>query len=238
MNQMNAKTPLDRKPRRAMLIALTCSLTLAIAATGYGAVTIYDNDFKSRSEFKTVRKAAGGKACDRTWHKRKALGIKVKQKRKTTCAYEVPVYADRSGANMTVKAVFKVSSEDTTSKVRRGAFGLLAMRASNSARYQLRVFPKSGRWELRRGPASNEFPAKGKLKKAAGLDKRNKIVMQLSGDRINAWVNGKRVIKDKVDGSSAQVDGTATRVGIGQKNKAERPTTGFINLVRLDLPDP
>jgi hypothetical protein len=139
---------------------------------------------------------------------------------------------------MTVKAVFKIFSEGTTSKIRRGAFGLLALRASNSSRYQLRVFPKSGRWELRRGPNSSEFPISGKLKKAPGLDKRAKVVMQLSGDTINASINGKHAVKDKVDPSSAEVGGTATRVGIGQNAKAARPTSGSVNLLRIDLPDP
>lgn len=226
-----------RLPRRGALIALVALICAAVAATGFAAVTIYSNNFKSRSDFKTVRKVAGGKPCDRNWVKRKAFGITA-AKGKTVCAYEPPVYADGSGADQSVKAVLKVLSEGANKKTKRGAFGFLAMRASDTTRYQLRVFPKNRRWELRRGPGSKQFPVKGKLKKIAPLDKRNTVQMRLTGDRVDVWVQGKRVVRGLSDSAAAEVSGNAVRVGLGQTRKTKRPTSGLFNLLRIDLPTP
>lgn len=226
----------EPRRRRAALIALGCVIAGSLAAGALASVTIYTNDFKAKHEFKTVSKAAGGKACERFWHKKKAFGIEAKKK--TECAYEIPVFSDGSGGNLNVKTFFKAFSANTTSKIRKGTFGFLALRASNSARYQLRVFPKGRRWELRRGPASGQFPVKGKLKQIAPFDKRNDVQMRVSGDKIDVWVQGKAVVKGLVDSSAAQVSGSGIRIGIGQANKAKRPTSGIFNKVRVDLPKP
>jgi hypothetical protein len=229
-----ARTP---RSRRAFVVALAAAAAMAVAASSFGAVTIYSNDFGSRAEFKSVRKVAGGKPCDRDWYKKKALGIRI-AKRSTECAYEPPVYADGPGGDLAVKAVFKVLSEDSSGKVRRGAFGLVAVRASANARYQLRVFPKSGRWELRRSPGSDAFPVEGKSGKVAEIDKRNAIQLRVTDDTIDAWINGERIVKGKVDPAAAEIGGTAVRLGIGQARKPNGPTKGTINLVRIDLPNP
>lgn len=226
-----------RPPRKGIAAATALAVIAVTAATALASVTIYDNDFKSKPDFKSVRKAAGGKACDRAWYKQKDFGITI-EKRQTECAYEPPIFADGAGADLTAKMIFKVFSENTTSKIRQGAFGFLSLRASNSTRYQLRIFPKAGRWELRRTPASSEFPVKGKLGKIAPLDERNQVQMRITDDTIDAWIQGKRVVKAKVDSDAAEVSGTAIRIGIGQANKAKRPTAGTINSLRVDLPNP
>ena len=95
---------------------------LAAAAVGSAmAVTVYDNGFGSRAEFKEIIKSGGGKRCDRSWRKKgKSMRAAVKRS-PTTCSFRPPVQGDNELPNHSVTVAGKILKR-TDKGLRGGAF--------------------------------------------------------------------------------------------------------------------
>ena len=73
------------KLTRSVFALAAAALAAAAVGSAMAAVTVYDNGFGSRAEFKEIIKSGGGKRCDRSWRKKgKSMRAAVKRS-PTTC---------------------------------------------------------------------------------------------------------------------------------------------------------
>jgi hypothetical protein len=211
----------------------------AIAAAGVGtamaAVTIYDNGFGSRAEFKEIFKSGGGKRCDRSWRKKgKSMRAAVKRS-PTTCSFRPPVQGDNELPNHAVTIAGKILKR-TDKGLRGGAFVEVTVRAGGGGvGYTLRVFPQKKRFELRRGPSSAGFPMRGKSNAIKKVNKRNQLRLIASGAVVRALVNGKQVARVD-DANPGQVSGRKIRFAIGSQKQKRGSVAATFKKVAVAVP--
>ena len=140
-------------PRRIRLaVALVAALALALGATvALAGVTVYTNNFSRKSQVKQL-KHADGKRCEKRW-RRKARSMLIEVKKGPgACGYRPPVEGDSDGPDHDFQAKGKLLRA-TPKGIRGSAYLAIAVRSGNSSRYELRIFPKKHKYELRRAPA-------------------------------------------------------------------------------------
>ncbi len=232
------RTPESTRKGLALALALA-GAALVTAAVGFAvaAVTVYDNNFSSRAEYKEMIKSGGGKRCERKFRsKSKAMLASVKRS-PTTCSFRAPVQGDNELPNHDVKLTGKVLKK-TRGSLRGGAFLELTVRAGGGGiGYSLRVFPHKQRFELLRGPAGNGFPVKGKSNAIKKVNQPNQLRLVASGSEVRALVNGEEIAKVD-DANPGQVSGAKVRFGVGsQKDKKGNVAATFKKLA-VAVPDP
>ncbi|MGZ8676598.1 MAG: hypothetical protein ACXWXU_07150, partial [Solirubrobacterales bacterium] len=163
------------KPTRNALAIATAVLLTAALGTALASVTVYDNNFSSRAEFKQMIKSGGGKRCDRSYRKKaKSLLVSVKRS-PTVCSFRPPVQGDAALPNYDVKLEGKLLKK-TAKPLRGGAFIEIDARVGGGGiGYYLHVYPHSQRFELQRGPGANGFPVKGKSDAIRKVNQRNQL---------------------------------------------------------------
>jgi hypothetical protein len=224
---------------RTTLIAAAVAVTgTAVAATGFAAVTVYDNDFSSRAEVREVKKS-GGKACGRKFvrkGKRKSMRVIVKDG-PATCAFRPPVQGDGELPNFELRLDAKIA-KSTADSVRKGAFlGVSVRVGGGGVGYELRVFPHTDKFTLARGPNSNAFPITGTEAAIAGIGKKNTLRLSVQGARVRARVNGAEVA-DVTDNDPAAVSGRKLRFAVGGERNSGKDVRGTVKKVRVTVPDP
>ena len=120
----------------------TATIALAVfagAGIATAAVVVYNSTFKSRTEFKEVRKFEGGKPCRKFWRGKKTFGIEVK-KGPVQCDFRTPVTGDSKEPDHEIDGSAAVL-KSTAKRVRRDAYVGVALRADESSRCELRVVP-------------------------------------------------------------------------------------------------
>lgn len=201
-------------------LALAAAL-LAIAVTGsaIAAVTVYTNDFSSRTEAREIINSGGGKRCDRNYREKTKTFRAAVKRSPTTCSYRPPVQGDNELPNHDVKLEGKILKK-TTKELRGGAFLELSIRSGGGGvGYALRVFPKKKRFELKRGPGGGGFPVDGRDSAVNGINDRNVLQLTARGAEVRALVNGREVAK-VTDDNPGQVSGEKIRFAVGsQKDK-------------------
>jgi len=222
--------------RSAVAVAAAVLLT-AVLGTAVAAVTVYDNNFSSRSEFGEIIKAGGGKRCDRNFRKKsKSMRAAVKRS-PTTCSFRPPVEGDNELPNHDVKVDGKILSK-TPQGLRGGAFLELSVRAGGGGvGYSLRIFPHKQRFELRRGPSGGGFPVDGKDDAIKKINQRNQLELIAAGAEVMALVNGKEVAKVN-DGNPGQVSGTKIRFAVGSEKDKRGNVVATFKKVAVAVPDP
>jgi hypothetical protein len=220
--------------RSAVALAAAVLLTAALG-TAVAAVTVYDNGFSSRTEFKEIIKSGGGKRCDRSYRKKgKSMRAAVKRS-PTTCSFRPPVQGDAELPNHDVRVDGKILKR-TPKGLRGGAFVELTIRAGGGGvGYTLRIFPHKKRFELRRGPAGGEFPVRGKSNAIKRVNKRNQLRVIASGATIRALVNGKEVARVE-DSNPGQVSGTKIRFALGSLKEREGNVAATFKQVTVAVP--
>ena len=225
-----AATLRDRMKRIALTIAVLSVLATATAASG--AISVLKTSFSTRSEYSSVKKLPGSPgACKRSWRNKKSLGVLVKGGA-TDCGLKTPVEGDAKLPNLIVKAAAKVTKE-TDKKVRDSVYVGVSVRADRREGYELRVFPKSRRWQLLK---SGEVLAENREKGIGGLDEKNKLEISAIGSTVTAKVNGKRLneLKDK---NAEQVKARGTGLTYGSRKKAKKAEgVGVFDNVKVQVP--
>ncbi len=213
-------------PSGLFVLAATAALGLSVGGA-WAAVTVYDNDFSSRAEYREIIKAGGGKRCDREFRsKSKSMLASVKSS-PTTCSFRPPVQGDAELPNHDVKVEGKILKK-TPQGLRGGAFLELDLRAGGGGiGYLFRIFPQSKRFELIRGPSSSAFPLDGRSDAINKVNERNQLQLITAGAEIRALVNGEEVAKVN-DQNPGQVSGTKIRFAVGsEKNKKGKVVATF-----------
>ena len=206
-------------------------------ASAVGAVTVYNNDFSSRGEFRDIKKSGGGKRCDRNWRKKQQAMRAAVKRSPTTCSFRPPVQGDRELPNHDVTLDGKILAK-TPKSMRGGAFLELTIRAGGGGvGYSLRVFPEKRKFEFRRGPRGAGFPVRGKSKAINKINKRNRLRLVGAGAQVRAIVNGKEVAK-VTDDNPGQVSGRKLRFAIGSAKKKSKPVVATFKTVAVAVPDP
>jgi hypothetical protein len=227
------------KLTRKGLVLVLASALLATAALGsaLGAVTVYDNNFSSRAEYKEVIKSGGGKRCDRKFRRKsKALLASVKRS-PTTCSFRAPVQGDSELPNHDVKLTGKVLKK-TPRSLRGGAFLELTVRAGGGGiGYALRVFPHKKRFELLRGPGGNGFPVRGQSDAINKVNQPNQLRLVAVGSEVRALVNGKEVAKVD-DANPGQVSGAKIRFSVGSQKSKKGNVAATFKKLAVAVPEP
>ncbi len=222
--------------RKAFVIAMVVLLTVALGSA-LGSVSVYDNNFSSRAEYKEMIKSGGGKRCDRTYRRKsKALRAAVKRS-PTTCSFRPPVQGDNELPNHEVKLEGKILKK-TPAALRGGAFIELTVRAGGGGiGYTLRVFPHKRRFEFIRGPGGAGFPVKGKSNAIKKVNQRNQLRLLATGSDVRALVNGKELAKVN-DANPGQVSGRKIRFAVGSQKSKRGAVVATFKKLAVAVPDP
>ena len=212
-------------------IALALCLGVGVAAA---TVVIYSNDFSSKTKFRSVQKFEGGKGCRKFFRDKKSFGIEVK-KGPLQCDFRTPVTGDTKEPNHEIEGTATVL-KSTAKAARRDAYVGVAVRADESSRYELRVFPQTRTWELRRRPGRQGFPIEGTEQDIAPINKANKLKLRAFGGRISAFVNNVAVVDQIADPNPGELNGRKTLIVGGHGNSSKKPVEAFFSDVRIRIP--
>ena len=223
------------KVTRSVFALAAAALAAAAVGSAMAAVTVYDNGFGSRAEFKEIIKAGGGERCDRSWRKKgKSMRAAVKRS-PTTCSFRPPVQGDTELPNHSVTVAGKILKR-TDKGLRGGAFVELTVRAGGGGvGYTLRVFPQKQRFELRRGPSGGGFPVRGTSNAISKINERNQLRVIASGAVVRALVNGKEVARVD-DTNPAQVSGRKIRFAVGSQKQKSGSVAATVKKVAVAVP--
>ncbi len=216
---------------------LALAATAALAASALAFVTVYSNSFGSKSAYKEVVRVGGGdKACDRDWNEeRKTMRIDL-DRGPAACTFKPPVQGDGPQPDHRFDADGRIL-ESTSGSIRDEAYLSAAVRAGGGRRYQLRVFPDTADYELRRKPTDVGFPATGTDAAIREIGRPNRLRLLVEGDRIRAFANNS-LLADVVDVNAGELDGTKVEFAIGSKADSRRNTIGNFDRLKLAVPDP
>jgi hypothetical protein len=218
------------------LLAVAIALGLA-TATALAGVTVYKNNFSGRAEVNQL-KQADGRHCDKRWRKKARSLLVVVKRGPGACGYRPPVEGDSDGPNHDFQAEGKLLKA-TPRGLRRSAYLAVAVRSGGSSRYELRVFPKKHKYELRRVPrrGGGGFPKRGKSRAINGPSTANVLRLKATGNKVTAKVNGKRLAQ-VVDSNAGQVGGRNLEVLVGEKRNTKKDVVASIDNLRLQVPSP
>lgn len=217
-------------------IALISTLIAALAAASVasGAISIFKSSFSTRGEYGAIERLSGSsKACKRSWRGKKSLGVVVKGG-EADCVLSTPVEGDASKPNQIVKAVAVVSKE-TDKKVRKDTYVGVAVRADSRGDYELRVFPKSRRWQLVK---SGEVLEEDREKSIESLDEKNRMEISAIGNAVTAKVNGTKLATFS-DKDASQVKGRKTALVYGSRKRSKKAEgIAFFDKLKVQIPNP
>ena len=222
-------------PRFRLLTALTALALLGVGAVALASVNVYTNDFSSKHEFGEIERGHG-KHCDRNYRKGKEVLRAVVTRSPEACTLMPPVFGSAPQPDHIFQFQGKIL-RSTPKKFREKAFLLAGVRVGGGGRYELRVFPKTHKFELTRRPNGTGFPVEGTNGDIEGIGKRNKLRIQAIGDQIKALVNGTNV-GSVTDPSPGQLEGTKIEMGVGNKRSGHKKTEATFDRVRVEVPNP
>jgi hypothetical protein len=212
------------------------TLLAALAATAFAVVDIYSNGFNSRHSFKEIQSADGGKKCERHWSKKRGQMKVELGKAPGVCTYKLPVQGDGSQPDHRLEAKGKIVKA-TKRKVREDAYLTLAVRVGAGDRYELRVFPKTQEYSLRRQPAGAGFPANGTNAEIGKIGAKNALLLIAEGNEIRAKANGTDLATVN-DANASEIGGAKLEFGVGSEADSKKDTVGTFSKLRVSIPNP
>jgi hypothetical protein len=234
--------------RRNFLAALIGSAVVAIGfavfahfAFAGSSINVYNNSLQTSDGRKEIKQVKGKGSCDRGGS---ARSFRTELGKKTSeCAYRVPYV----GRDLSVSATARLF-ESTPKKVAKRTYLALNLRqASDGSRYQLAVYPVTGKFQVRKiYPSGNiKVVDHGNKRNTIGkLGEKNRMAFRAyNGDggpdgtaRLIAIINGKKVsVVDDSHGN--QLSGEDTTFSIAAKNGARGAKGSFID-ISVGLPNP
>jgi hypothetical protein len=222
---------------RVIVVALAALVAAVCAASAIAGITVYRNNFSSKTESKELRHVEG-KHCDRSWRKKAKSALIKADRGPQVCGYSPPVMSDNAGPDHTFQAEMKLL-KDTPKRVRDSVYLSVSVRSSKKTGYQLRVYPSKHRFKLVRQPSGGGkgFPATGGSKAIKGTNKPNVLSLKAKGSQVIARVNGKKLAK-VVDTNAAQVNGRRVEVALGYGKKKSKPAFATVDSLKLQVPSP
>jgi hypothetical protein len=220
--------------RLRITTAAVALAVLASAGIATATVVVYNSSFKKRAEFRAVQKFEGGKPCRKFWRDKKTFGIEVK-KGPLQCDFRTPVTGDAKEPDHEIEGKAAVL-KSTAKRVRRDAYVGVAVRADESSRYELRVFPHRQEWELRRRPGGQGFPLEGTEQSIGGIGELNKLKLRAFGDRVTAIVNKATVVDQVRDPDSGELNGRKTLLVGGSAANSGKEAQAYFRNVRIRVP--
>jgi hypothetical protein len=215
----------------AATIALTITVSVGVAAA---TAVIFSSNFSSRTEFKAVQKLDGGEACRKFWRGKKSFGIEVKEG-PLQCDFRTPVSGDSQEPDHEIEGTATVL-KSTAKGVKKSTYVGVGLRADRSSRYELRVFPDTREWELRREPDRQGFPIQGTSGDITRIGKSNKLKLRVFGDEITAFVNNTKVVPEFTDPNPGELNGRQTMILAGHGNNSGKSAEAFFRNVRIRIP--
>ena len=225
-----------RRTRSAVALAAAALGLGLVAAVALAGVTVYKNNFSSEAEAKELRHSSG-KHCVKRWRD-KAKTVRAQRRGGAgTCGYRPPVEGDSPGPDHDFRVKEKLLK--TTPKGLRGSSYLtIAVRSGKDSGYELRIFPKRHKFQLRRSPSGGGgFPAKGRNRAIKGVDKPNRGRLKVDGNRVTARVNG-TLLARVTDPNAGQVDGRKLEVGVGSTRRSHKRIAATFDNLKLLVPNP
>ena len=232
---------MPRKLTTTLLAAIVAALCVAASASAVKGFAIYANEMDSADMRAQVRKASG-RSCQRGGSPQ-ALRVEL-GKRTRECIYRTPVI----GRDVEIIATSRLLS-GTPRELRQRTFLSVSLRHDQGAgRYQLVVFPRQRKYQLRKLVPGQDirYLAVGKgISAIKGTNKANRIRLRafnmVNTDdkddcRLILSVNGKRlaVVVDKRSGS---LKGRETAFSIGSRRSA-RGAIGSFDNIKISVPRP
>lgn len=215
------------------------SALLLVASVALASATIYTNDFSSKGEYREIKRVGGkAKRCDRSYRERGEKMQVAVRRGPEKCAYAPPVQGDGPRPDHDFRATGKIL-KGTPKSVRRSAYLFVAARSGGSGGYELKVFPKRGRFELIRTPSGggSGFPAEGSSDAIKGIGERNKLRLRAFGARVKAFVN-KTEVADVTDTNPNELEGTKLRFGVGHGESSSKDVLACFDDLTLAVPSP
>jgi hypothetical protein len=224
----------------SLLIAAFGVLALAAGAFAAGAVGIYGNNMDSVAKRKQIAKVSG-RVCQRGGS---SAAFKVALGKKTAeCLYRTPVV----GRDIEISATARLLT-GTPRSIRKRTFVALDLRTGGGGKYQLAVFPRLRKFQLRKDSpdGARKFLAVGKgIKRIHGLNQANLLRLrafnredtQAKGDvRLTVFIGGKRqaVVTDP---SGADLPGRFAGFSVGSSKNATGAVGSFDD-VAVRVPSP
>jgi hypothetical protein len=222
-------------PRFRLLAALTALALMGVAAIALASVTVYKNNFSSKSRFGQIEKGHG-KHCDRNYRAGKEVLRLVVTRSPETCTLSPPVFGDAPQPDHILQVQGKILSS-TPKRLRKHAYLIASVRVGGGGRYEMRIFPKTEKFEVTRKPNGGGFPVEGTNTDIEGIGKRNKLKIQAIGDQVKALVNGTN-IASVTDGNPGELDGVKVEIGAGNTKSAHKKTEATFDNVKVAVPNP
>ena len=222
------------RPKVRLAVALGALAAICCVGVAAATVTVYTNDFSKKGEFKELRKT-GGKHCDSNYRGKKEVARLKVSHAPEVCGFEPPVAGDNPQPDHIFQAQGKLA-KSTKKQARKKAFLFVEARVGGKAFYELRIFPKTHKFKLKRVPSGGAFPMGGTDNKVHGVGDKNKLRLRVIGNDIKGIVNGKTVAS-VTDANANQVKGKKLEFGAGNTSKTNKPTEAIFNSVRLGVPN-
>jgi len=221
---------------RITLATALFALTLGAAIVA-AEVSVYENTFSAKSTIGDLQKLDGGKECKRGYLKKEqelALGI---VKGAVVCSFATPVRGDAKEPDHNVEVEATIQ-KPVPKSLADDVYVAIGVRNNDTTGYELRVFPGSGAWELRRDPEIEGFPMQGTDAAVEGLGKVNKLALQAFDDRITASVNGTKLVDGFIDPAPADVEGRRTTIAFASDGEVKDPIAATFDDLEVRIPDP
>lgn len=229
---------ISSRTRKTVALLFTLALAGAVAGAALADVVVYKNGFSSRAQVKEIKKS-GGKKCKRKFvhkGKKRTMMRAILAGGRGACTLRPPVQGDEALPGYTIQVAGKVT-KGTRGALRRSAYLSVAGRVGGNGGYELRVFPKTGRFDLLRSPNGQEFPVRGRSGAIEGIGKKNKLKLSTVGAAVRATVNGSEVarVTDPDPGAAA---GTGLRFAVGNARRSGKSTVATFHKLKVSVPDP
>jgi hypothetical protein len=224
-----------RKPKRlagaAAFVAIGVTAAVAAAAS---IVIVYQNNFSSTGRGHQLT-GVQSKHCNKRAVKG-SLTVDIKSG-PVVCGYKLPVEGSGRQPKQDLEADFKLTKQ-TPPTLRKHTYFGLRMRANGSKKYyEFRVFPKHGKYGIKRVPNGAGFPVGGTSNKIKPVGHWNTVQMRIFGHHLQAWVNGKK-LADLNDKSPGDVPGTQLQVIAANGKHSHNTAVVQIDNLRVSVPKP
>jgi hypothetical protein len=226
--------------RIGTIAALAAALLALVPAAGAALVGIYRNGMQGKGQLAQIAKLSGGR-CGREATGRALMITIGKQTRE--CTYRTPVV----GRDLEIAATERLLGR-TPKPVQQGAYLSLDLRAGGGARYQLAVYPRQRKAQVRKILSGGEIEYLHVEKGVAGIegvDRDNELRLRAfnvtEGDakgncRVLAWVGGE-LVADVTDEGAGELTGRASGFSVGSA-KIAKGAQATVDDVVVRVPSP